>query len=150
VLAATVTYRRVLSETSSLFDYQLRQMALSLRSQVSLAPRVEVPPDQGDADFVIQIWDPFGARVYLSRPGLPLINQTVLGYANLSLRGEAWRAYGLQTGDGVIQIAQPIKVRETLARTAALRVVIPADSASAHHHDRLRRMDCPARTAALA
>jgi hypothetical protein len=32
VLAATVTYRRVLNETSSLFDYQLRQMALSLRS----------------------------------------------------------------------------------------------------------------------
>jgi signal transduction histidine kinase len=125
LLAATVTYRRVLNETSSLFDYQLRQMALSLRSQISLAPRVEVPPDQGDTDFVIQIWDLFGTRVYLSRPGLPLINQTVLGYANLSLQGQAWRAYGLQTVDGVIQIAQPIQVRERLARAAALRVVIP-------------------------
>jgi len=125
LLAATVTYRRVLNETSTLFDYQLRQMALSLRSQVSLAPRIEVPPDQGDTDFVIQIWDPFGARVYLSRPGLPLINQTVLGYANLSLQGQAWRAYGLQTEDGVIQIAQPIQVRERLARAAALRVVVP-------------------------
>jgi two-component system OmpR family sensor kinase/two-component system sensor histidine kinase QseC len=125
LLTATVTYRRVLNETSTLFDYQLRQMALSLRSQVSLAPRIEVPPDQGDTDFVIQIWDPFGARVYLSRPGLPLINQTVLGYANLSLRGQTWRAYGLQTGDGVIQIAQPIQVRERLARAAALRVVVP-------------------------
>jgi len=125
LLAAMVTYRRVLNETSTLFDYQLRQMALSLRSQVSLAPRIEVPPDQGDADFVIQIWDPFGARVYLSRPGLPLINQTVLGYADLSLHGQAWRAYGLQTEDGVIQIAQPIQVRERLARAAALRVVVP-------------------------
>lgn len=81
VLAAVVTYRRVLSETSTLFDYQLRQMALSLRSQISLAPRIEVPPDQGDTDFVVQIWDIFGARTYLSRPGLPMINQTVLGYA---------------------------------------------------------------------
>jgi signal transduction histidine kinase len=125
LLAAMVTYRRVLNETSTLFDYQLRQMALSLRSQVSLAPRIEVPPDQGDTDFVIQIWDPFGARVYLSRPGLPLINQTVLGYANLSLQGQPWRAYGLQTEDGVIQIAQPIQVRERLARAAALRVVVP-------------------------
>ena len=125
LLAAAVTYRRVLNETSTLFDYQLRQMALSLRSQVSLAPRIEVPPDQGDTDFVIQIWDPFGARVYLSRPGLPLINQTVLGYADLSLQGQAWRAYGLQTEDGVIQIAQPILVRERLARAAALRVVVP-------------------------
>jgi signal transduction histidine kinase len=125
LLAATVTYRRVLNETSTLFDYQLRQMALSLRSQVSLAPRVEVPPDQGDTDFVIQIWDLFGARVYMSRPGLPLINQTVLGYADLSVRGQTWRAYGLQTVDGVIQIAQPIQVRERLARAAALRVVVP-------------------------
>jgi signal transduction histidine kinase len=124
-LAATVTYRRVLNETSQLFDYQLRQMALSLRSQISVAPRVEVPPDQGDTDFVIQIWDPFGARVYLSRPGLPIINQAVLGYADMSLQGKPWRAYGLQTGDGVIQIAQPVQVRERLARAAALRVVIP-------------------------
>jgi signal transduction histidine kinase len=125
LLAALVTYNRVLNETSTLFDYQLRQMALSLRSQISLAPRVEVPPDQGDADFVIQIWDLFGARVYLSRPGLPLINQIVLGYANLTLQGQAWRAYGLQTADGVIQIAQPIQVRQRLARAAAVRVVIP-------------------------
>ena len=125
LLAAGVTYRRVLNETSTLFDYQLRQMALSLRTQISLAPRIEVPPDQGDTDFVVQIWDIFGARTYLSRPGLPLINQTVLGYADLSLRGEPWRAYGLQTADGVIQIAQPVRVRESLARAAAERVVIP-------------------------
>jgi signal transduction histidine kinase len=125
VLAAGVTYRRVLNETSNLFDYQLRQMALSLRSQISLAPRIEVPPEEGDADYVVQIWDIFGARTYLSRPGLPMINQTVLGFADLSLRGEAWRAYGLQTADGVIQIAQPVRVRENLARAAAERVVIP-------------------------
>ena len=125
LLAAGVTYRRVLTETSTLFDYQLRQMALSLRSQISLAPRIEVPPDQGDSDFVVQIWDVFGARTYVSRPGLPMINQTVLGYADLNLRGQPWRAYGLQTADGVIQIAQPVQVREALARAAAERVVIP-------------------------
>ena len=125
LLAAAVTYRRVLNETSALFDYQLRQMALSLRGQISLAPRIEVPPDQSDSDFVVQIWDIFGARTYLSRPGLPIINQTVLGYANLSVQGESWRAYGLQTADGVIQIAQPVRVREGLARAAAERVVIP-------------------------
>lgn len=125
LLAGTLTYRRVLEETSTLFDYQLRQMALSLRGQVSLAPRLELPPDAADADFVIQIWDLFGARVYLSRPGLPLINQTALGYANVRVDGQSWRTYGLQTMNGVIQIAQPVAVREALARAAALRVVIP-------------------------
>jgi two-component system OmpR family sensor kinase/two-component system sensor histidine kinase QseC len=125
LLAGTLTYLRVLAETSTLFDYQLRQMALSLRSQISLAPRLELPPDQADADFVIQIWDLYGARVYFSRPGLPLINATALGYADVSVGGESWRTYGLQTLNGVIQIAQPVRVREALARGAALRVVIP-------------------------
>jgi two-component system OmpR family sensor kinase/two-component system sensor histidine kinase QseC len=123
VLAGLLTYRRVLAETSTLFDYQLRQMALSLSSQIAMAPRLELPPDQ--SDFVIQIWDVYGARVYFSRPGLPLINATALGYADVRAGGQSWRTYGLQTLQGVIQIAQPERVRESLARGAALRVVIP-------------------------
>jgi signal transduction histidine kinase len=125
ILAGTLTYRRVLAETSTLFDYQLRQMALSLRSQIPMAPRLELPPDQADPDFVIQIWDVYGTRVYFSRPGLPLINATALGYADVRVAGQRWRTYGLQTLDGVIQIAQPVRVREELARGAAFRVVIP-------------------------
>jgi signal transduction histidine kinase len=125
LLAGLLTYRRVLAETSTLFDYQLRQMALSLRSQIPMAPRLELPPDQADSDFVIQIWDPYGTRVYFSRPGLPLINATALGYADVRVAGGSWRTYGLQTLEGVIQIAQPLRVREAFARGAALRVVIP-------------------------
>jgi signal transduction histidine kinase len=125
LLAGALTYRRVLAETSTLFDYQLRQMALSLRAQMSMAPSLELPPDQSDADFVILIWDPLGARVYLSRPGLPIINRPVVGYVDLSVQGQVWRVYGLQTHEGVVQIAQPVRLREALARAAALRVVIP-------------------------
>jgi len=125
LLAGLVTYRRVLDETSTLFDYQLRQMALSLRNQISIAPRIELPPEQGDSDFVIQIWDPFGARVYLSRPGLPMINRATLGYDDVTLQRERWRVYSLQTRDGVIQVAQPWRVRERLAGEAALRVALP-------------------------
>jgi two-component system, OmpR family, sensor kinase len=123
--AGLLTYRRVLDETSTLFDYQLRQMALSLRNQISIAPRIEIPPDQGDTDFVVQIWDPFGTRVYLSRPGLPMINRATLGYDDLKLQGEQWRVFSLQTIDGVIQVAQPWRVRQQLAGEAALRVALP-------------------------
>ncbi len=94
LLAGVLTYRQVLAESSTLFDYQLRQMALSLRNQVTLAPRIEVPPDQGDADFVVQIWDLFGARAYRSRPGLPAIERPALGYADLQFQGQTWRSYG--------------------------------------------------------
>jgi signal transduction histidine kinase len=125
LLAGALTYRRVLTETSTLFDYQLRQMALSLRSQALVAPRIELPPEPGDSDIVIQIWDPFGARVYKSRPGLPMINRAILGYADITLQNERWRVYSLQTIDGVIQVAQPWRVREKLAGEAALRVIVP-------------------------
>lgn len=125
VLAGVLTYRRVLAETSALFDYQLRQMALSLRSQVPLAPRLELPPQQGDSDFVVEIWDLLGTRVYVSRPGLPVIERPLLGYSDVTLRGQPWRVYGLQTLDGIIQIAQPLSVRAALARAAALRVMLP-------------------------
>ncbi len=125
LLAGLITYQRVLAETSTLFDYQLRQMALSLRDQIPLTPRIELPPDHGDSDFVIQIWDPFGTRVYLSRPGLPVINRATLGFADETLQRERWRVYSLQTIDGVVQVAQPWRVREQLASKAALRVALP-------------------------
>ncbi|MBL6751647.1 MAG: sensor histidine kinase N-terminal domain-containing protein [Nevskia sp.] len=125
LLSVTLTYRRILEETSGLFDYQLRQMALSLRDQASMAPTLDLPPQGEDADFVIQIWNPFGTRVYLSRPGLPMLDRAVLGYSDLSLQGQRWRAYALQTDYGVIQVAQPWRVREQLARAAALRSVYP-------------------------
>ena len=45
ILAGMLTYRRVLAETSTLFDYQLRQMALSLRSQIpERKPATNPPP----------------------------------------------------------------------------------------------------------
>ena len=125
LLAGVLTYRQVLAETSELFDYQLRQMALSLRSQVPIAPRLELPPEQGASDFVVQIWDLFGSRTYLSRPGLPVIDQPVVGYADVDLDAHRWRVYGLQALGGVIQIAQPISVREAAARASAFRVLIP-------------------------
>jgi signal transduction histidine kinase len=124
-LAGIVSYRRVLAETSTLFDYQLRQLALSLRDEASVGPGIVLPAHPSDSDVVIQIWDLLGATIYRSPPGMPFINQAILGYADMTLAGERWRVYSLQTTDGVIQVAQPWRVRESLARGAALRVVLP-------------------------
>ena len=123
VFDGLVTYRRVLEETSTLFDYQLRQMALTLRDQATSGPGIVFPSHPGDADVVVQIWDLFGASVYRSRPGPPFI--AVLGYADVTLTGERWRVYSTLTPEAVIQVAQPWSVRESLARSAALRVMLP-------------------------
>jgi signal transduction histidine kinase len=126
LIAGWFAYRQAIQESATLFDYQLRQMALSLRNQVSLAQQIEVPRQQEDADFVVQIWDVFGRSiVYVSRPGLPAINRPNAGYANFDFNGEPWRVYGLETVDGVIQVAQPVRIQEAIARSSALRVALP-------------------------
>jgi len=125
LLAGIITYRRMLAETSALFDYQLRQMALSLRDQAAIGAGVVLPSHPGGGDYVIQIWNPFGTRTYMSRPGLPFLNHATLGYENMTLQGERWRVYSLETEVGVIQVAQPWSVREQLAGAAALRVLAP-------------------------
>jgi two-component system OmpR family sensor kinase/two-component system sensor histidine kinase QseC len=122
VFAGAIAYRRVLGESSTLFDYQLRQMALSLRDQAASGALV-LPAHPADSDFVIQIWNPLGQSLYHSRPGPPLL--AVLGYADVTLSGERWRVYSTLTPEAVIQVAQPWAVRQALARAAALRVVIP-------------------------
>jgi two-component system OmpR family sensor kinase/two-component system sensor histidine kinase QseC len=126
LLAGWLAYRQAFQESARLFDYQLRQMALSLRNQIGLAPQIEVPNEQQDADFIVQMWDVFGRSVvYLSRPGLPAFNRPNAGYANFDFNGEPWRVYGLETVDGVIQVAQPVRLQQAIARSSAIRVALP-------------------------
>jgi signal transduction histidine kinase len=125
LLAGSITYRRVLAETSNLFDYQLRQMALSLRGQASFMSGFTLPAQPGDSDYVIQIWDIFGTRTYFSRPGLPFLDEAILGYSDVTLQDARWRVYALATPTSVIQVAQPWIVREKLAGAAALRALLP-------------------------
>ena len=123
LITGVVTYRRVLGETSNLFDYQLRQMALSLGDQASFMSGYTLPAHPENSDFVIQIWDVFGTRIY--SPGLPFLDKAILGYSDLTVQNERWRVYAVATRTAVIQVAQPWSVRERLARVAALRVVVP-------------------------
>jgi two-component system OmpR family sensor kinase/two-component system sensor histidine kinase QseC len=124
LLAGALTYRRVLAETSDLLDYQLRQMALSIESQMLVAPQLSLPAPSS-TDFIVEIWNLLGGVEYPSRPGLPTINRPLLGYTDLQLQGRPWRVYGLQSIDGIVDVAQPLGVRDALARAGALRVVVP-------------------------
>ncbi len=61
------TYRNVLAETEALFDYQLRQMALSLRDQGEIASSQAGALADEQLDFVVQIWTVDGRSIYASR-----------------------------------------------------------------------------------
>lgn len=121
LLMGAVTYRNVLAETEALFDYQLRQMALSLRDQ----GEIPLPQADPELDFVIQIWSADGRAIYASRAHPNLPSRALLGLAEVTVDGEAWRTFSVATNQRVIQVAQPRQIRQRLAAEAALHAVAP-------------------------
>jgi two-component system OmpR family sensor kinase len=121
LVAGFATYRIARQEIDALFDYHLRQTALSL-SDRALA-RAEGLGAGGD--FVVQIWDRTGVRLYLSRPGAALPRVAELGFATVRGSSGGWRVYSTLLGDHVIEVAQPLHVREELAFSAAARTLAP-------------------------
>ena len=124
-LLGVVTYRNVLAETESLFDYQLRQMALTLRDQGEIPADQASPLTDEQLDFVVQIWTVDGRSIYASRrhPALPA--RALLGFATVRAGEQRWRTFSVATRDKVIQVAQPVQIRERLAANAALRSIVP-------------------------
>jgi len=118
-------YRNVLHETEALFDYQLRQMALSLRDQGEMAPAQAGALADADFDFVIQIWTVDGRAIYASRAHTELPARAVLGFADVAVQDKTWRTFSVATPGRVIQVAQPVQIRRRLAAEAALRSVLP-------------------------
>ena len=120
-----VTYRNALVQTEALFDYQLQQMALSLRDQGEI-PREQIDTlTDAQLDFVVQVWTADGRAIYASRPHVALPSRTVLGLATLRVQGRDWRSYAVATPYRVVQVAQPVEIRERLAARTAWRTVWP-------------------------
>jgi two-component system OmpR family sensor kinase/two-component system sensor histidine kinase QseC len=124
-MMGAVTYRNVLAETEALFDYQLRQMALSLRDQGEIAPDQARAFADEQLDFVVQIWTVDGRSIYASRPHTDLPARALIGLADVRVGSQTWRTFSVATHQRVIQVAQPLQIREQLAAQAAWRSVTP-------------------------
>jgi two-component system OmpR family sensor kinase len=124
VAAATSTYYKARHEARELFDYQLKQLALSVSSQ-----RISLPSEgqrnNRDEDFVIQIWDRDQKLFYSSRPEAQIPIQSVPGYAFVATPAGRWRVYGMRDRDKLIQTAQSLDIWQELAAGMAVRVVWP-------------------------
>ncbi|MGY0196217.1 ATP-binding protein [Leptothrix sp. BB-4] len=122
------TWLSVRAEADELFDYQLQQMALSLRDQGGVTDAESAALANPEFDYVVQVWTVEGLVLYSSRPpghteALP--SRAVLGFSDQLIGGETWRAYGAATPLRVIQVSQPLSVRRRLATRAALRSTLP-------------------------
>ncbi|GHD57104.1 ATP-binding protein [Jeongeupia chitinilytica] len=123
-VAAALAFHRTRNEANELFDYQLRQLALSVVNQTFIPGRSSLRTTAG-FDFVIQVWDPDGVQLYYSHPHRVLPAQVQLGYAIAATSEGDWRTYAVAVPGKVIQIAQPMQTRNRLALNTAWRTTVP-------------------------
>jgi len=121
---ALLVYRLARREIDAVSDYHLRQIALTLRDRAPAAGAVAGLEDE-EFDFVIQIWGRDGTRLYLSRPDSGLPESAELGFATVRAPTEEWRVYSAELAGLIVQVAQPLSVRQGLAVAAASRTLAP-------------------------
>lgn len=127
-VSAFAIFHTARREASELFDYELRTVALSMPANLEAARNVEQPDPEYEAIaddlIVIEIWDTAGQLVYHSRmaPALPRYES---GIRTVEHDENRWRVYGTQQAGRYVQVAQPVSVRDALARKLALHTLWP-------------------------
>lgn len=126
LVAAAGIYLTVQVEFNELFDYELRQVALSFRDDsldIPVGPPVQIM--DAEDDLVIQIWNHAGTLVYVS-DALPVLPpRGAPGFSSVSTPGTEWRVFNIRLREHTIQVGQPVAVRHALAAAAALRTLLP-------------------------
>jgi two-component system OmpR family sensor kinase len=126
VVAAGATFYQARREADRLFDYHLRQLALSLTdAPFEEADILGTLDEEAEFDFVIQVWDAEGVRLYSSRPHTLLRERTPPGYAVMTTQEGVWRVYTAQERGLTVQVAQLREVRNRLAAELVLRTLTP-------------------------
>jgi two-component system OmpR family sensor kinase len=97
----------------------LRDHALAERAAARIRDR------RRRAGFLGPDLGPDGTRIYLSHPRQELPHQAPIGFATVDTGRGQWRVFGMQQGGQIIQVAQPMQVRDQLALAAAWRTVAP-------------------------
>ncbi len=125
---AFIAYRTSLDETNEIFDYQMEQVARSLRTGLSVQayPIVGFREDSGQAfEFLIQITATSGTTIFRSTPQAVLPQDVDGGITTFEANGTTYKLFSMVSGDRLIQVAQDREARRNMARKLALRTVSP-------------------------
>lgn len=131
VLAAALSgaytlYQTALVGADEVFDEQLQQTALSLRDQsFEFALPPQLPARETRNNVVVQVWAATGVRVYFSQAYRELPGLQRPGLSTVKVNEVAWRVFSLPSRGYVIQVAQPLAVRQQRAVGLALRTLAP-------------------------
>ncbi|MGZ5035462.1 MAG: ATP-binding protein [Usitatibacter sp.] len=126
-LAATgVVFYQARQQANELFDYQLKQLAMTLRDR-TFQPAELAQALQGaeGLDFVIDVWSADGQLVYESHPSIVVPPAERPGFSDVKTKIGTWRVFSTWHQGLTIQVAQYRLAREVLALNAAWRTLAP-------------------------
>ena len=114
-VAGVSVYHRARVEANQLFDYQLKQIALTLQDHVFGESNVMGSLEEEiDYDFVIQVWTEAGVKRYFSHPHKALPPRTYPGYETVKTDEGQWRVFSMAAGGLFIQTAQPAEIHAAM------------------------------------
>ncbi len=126
-IAGFSIYQRAHVEANHLFDYHLKQIALTLQDHVpDESDMMGSLEEEIDYDFVIQVWSGAGEKHYLSHPHKALPPQMAPGYQWVRTDEGEWRTFAMIQKDLLVQVSQPTDIRAQLATKLALSTLAPA------------------------
>jgi two-component system OmpR family sensor kinase len=123
---AVTTYQTALTGAGEVFDELLQQTAYSLRDQSFEFAAAPAIPESGISNsVVVQVWTSNGVRLYFSEIYRELPGLQPPGFTNPRIGNVAWRVFALPSRGYVIQVAQPLAVRQQRAVALALQTLTP-------------------------
>jgi two-component system OmpR family sensor kinase len=125
VVATWATYLRARDEASAMFDVQLSQLASSVTGMPLSVPPGGIATGSGSAPLVVQVWNRDGVQVYRSQGTRDVPAQRSPGFSTVQTREGPWRVFSVLTGSELVQVAQPLALRDQLAASLALSTIVP-------------------------
>lgn len=125
IVAVVGTYYRAREEANALLDVQLTHMAASVTGMPLASPAAALPGPDRDAPLVVQVWDRDGVQVYRSQARSEAPRRSAPGFATVETRDGPWRVFSVLAGERLVQVGQPLSVRNEIAAGMALRTTLP-------------------------
>ena len=125
VVATVATYLRARDEATALFDVQLSQLAASVTGMpLGVAPGGGAAGGQ-EQPLVVQVWNRDGVQVYRSQGARAAPERRSPGFSTVQSNDGPWRVYSVLAQGQLIQVAQPLAVRDQLAASLAFSTILP-------------------------
>ena len=110
-IAGGIVFMQAREQANQLFDYQLRQLALTLRDRdFTPGELARAFQETEQADYVIQVWTPDGLLLYRSHAEIDGVGPSAgQGFSDVRNAAGAWRLFTIWHRGLAIQVALTVK-----------------------------------------